>query len=70
MLNSKDINNWNYLVAAVKNPTAGYINAMAKRYARAILAVDAEMRRLKNLDSNLPDVVLDNGYETPEHTES
>lgn len=60
-LKSKDLNNWTYLVAAVRNPNSNYLNAKAGRYARAIEAVDAELERagLKNLDSNSANVVVD-----------
>lgn len=53
--------NWDYLVAAVQNPQAAYVNARATRYARAIVAVNQELdilERLKKVDSILDDCMV------------
>jgi len=47
MLDELNKKNWEYLVAAVQNERAAYVNARATRYARAIIAAD---RVIKSLD--------------------
>lgn len=58
--------NWDYLVAAVQNEQAAYVNARATRYARAIIAVNKQLdilERLKKVDSILDECMVPTTHE-------
>ena len=65
-LSEQDLKNWDYLVAAVQNEQAAYVNARATRYSRAIVAVnkvldDAGLR--KKVDSILTNSVVSKAHD-------
>ena len=66
-MTERDWQNWDYLVAAVQNEQASYVNARATRYARVIVAVskvidDAGLR--EKVDSILTNCVIETDDET------
>jgi hypothetical protein len=65
-LTDQDWKNWDYLVAAVQNEQAHYVNARSTRYARVIVAVSKvidEAGLRQKVDSILTNSVLSDTHE-------